>query len=327
VRIVLPLLVVVALGLLAPWLPGALVWGVLPYAAVAILVLGVGARVFAWGRAPVPFRIPTTCGQQASLPWIAQARWDNPSTAWCAFVRTALEVLCFRSLLRNVAPGRNAEGRLIFTPRPGLWLGGLAFHGSMLVVLLRHLGLFEAQASWLTRLLEATDGFFHAGTPTLHATALILLLALTYLLFRRLLSPTLRYLSLAADYLPLFLLLGVATSGLLLRHIFRTDLVAVRDWAISLLVFQPVLPPSPGWLLPVHVTLAAALAAIFPFSKMVHAAGILMSPTRNLANDSRRVRHANPWLEPAHYRTYAEYEDEFRERMRQAGLPLEKEAP
>jgi nitrate reductase gamma subunit len=34
----------------------------------------------------------------------------------------------------------------------------------------------------------------------------------------------------------------------------------------------------------------------------------------------------NPWNAPLPVHTYAEYEDEFRERMREAGLPLEKEA-
>jgi hypothetical protein len=55
-------------------------------------------------------------------------------------------------------------------------------------------------------------------------------------------------------------------------------------------------------------------------------AGVFLSPTRNLAGNSREVRHLNPWNAPVSVHTYEEYEDEFRQRMRDAGLPLEKEA-
>jgi hypothetical protein len=54
--------------------------------------------------------------------------------------------------------------------------------------------------------------------------------------------------------------------------------------------------------------------------------GIFLSPTRNLTGNSREVRHVNPWNRPLPVHTYEEYEDEFRARMRDAGLPLEKEA-
>ena len=35
----------------------------------------------------------------------------------------------------------------------------------------------------------------------------------------------------------------------------------------------------------------------------------------------------NPWNRPLPVHTYDEYEDEFRERMRDAGLPLEHDGP
>jgi hypothetical protein len=38
-----------------------------------------------------------------------------------------------------------------------------------------------------------------------------------------------------------------------------------------------------------------------------------------------RVRHINPWNYPVKVHTYAAYEDEFREKMIEAGLPVEKE--
>ena len=57
----------------------------------------------------------------------------------------------------------------------------------------------------------------------------------------------------------------------------------------------------------------------------VHMGGVFMSPTRNLANTSRSKRHVNPWNYPVHVHTYEEYENEFREKMKGAGLPVEKE--
>ena len=56
----------------------------------------------------------------------------------------------------------------------------------------------------------------------------------------------------------------------------------------------------------------------------MHFAGVFLSPTRNLANNSRARRHVNPWNAPVSTHTYAEYEDEFRQRMIEAGLPVEK---
>jgi nitrate reductase gamma subunit len=66
------------------------------------------------------------------------------------------------------------------------------------------------------------------------------------------------------------------------------------------------------------------LLAYFPFSKLMHLGGIFMSPTRNMANTSRVKRHVNPWNYPVKVHSYGAYEDEFREKMIEAGLPVEK---
>jgi hypothetical protein len=58
---------------------------------------------------------------------------------------------------------------------------------------------------------------------------------------------------------------------------------------------------------------------------MVHLAGVFLSPTRNLANNNRMVRHVNPWDYPVKVHSYAEYEDELRVKMKGAGIPVEKE--
>ena len=134
-----------------------------------------------------------------------------------------------------------------------------------------------------------------------------------------------RYISLPADYFPLFLLLGIGTTGVLLRHIFKTDVVGVKELGMGLLSFSPVASPDLHYLFYVHLFLVTVLIAYFPFSKLVHMAGIFLSPTRNLANNNRERRHVNPWDYPVKVHTYQEYEEEFRDKMIKVGIPVEKE--
>src|SRR3990172_2463194 len=98
---------------------------VVPYAAMLTFILGVAYRVLLWARAPVPFRIPTTCGQQRSLPWIKAARLENPSTTAGVAGRMALEVGLFRSLFRNTRSEIREGPRLVFTESKFLWLAAL----------------------------------------------------------------------------------------------------------------------------------------------------------------------------------------------------------
>jgi hypothetical protein len=73
-----------------------------------------------------------------------------------------------------------------------------------------------------------------------------------------------------------------------------------------------------------HVFLASLLIAWFPFSKLMHMGGIFLSPTRNLANNSRRKRHVNPWNYPVAVHSYEQWEDEFRYKMKACGMPVER---
>ncbi len=99
----------------------------------------------------------------------------------------------------------------------------------------------------------------------------------------------------------------------------------MKELALGLVHFSP---PDPTGIHPLffgHLFLVCVLLAYFPLSKLVHMAGVFLSPTRNLANNNRAVRHVNPWDYPVKVHTYEEYEDEFREKMIAAGLPVEKE--
>ena len=297
---------------------------ILPGVALVTFVLGLTYRVSLWARSPVPFRIPTTCGQQKSLPWIKAGWLESPSTTPGVIARMALEVALFRSLFRNTKVALRGGPMLVYGENKVLWLGALAFHWSFLIIFLRHLRFFMEPVPGFVNVLSSMDGFFQVGVPVLYVTDVIIVAALLYLLLRRLRDPQVRYLSLFADYLPLFLLLGLVLSGIWMRYFTRIDTVAVKQLALGFVTFSPVIPREVGPLFFVHLFLLAVLVAYFPFSKLMHMGGVFLSPTRNLANTNRMRRHVNPWNSPVKVHTYEEWEDEFRDKIKAAGLPLDK---
>jgi len=298
---------------------------VIPYAAFFAFLIGVIYRVLQWGRAPVPFRIPTTAGQEKSLPWIRQNKIDNPSSSLGVILRMAFEVLLFRSLFRNTRAELRDGPKLSYGSTKWLWMAGLAFHYTFLIILLRHLRLFFEPVPGPIHLLESLDGFFQVGAPVLYLTDLIFLGAVTFLFLRRVVIPQMRYISLAADYFPLFLIGAIGASGVLMRYFYKTDVVGIKELTMGLVTFSPVVSQGIGTIFYIHFFLVSALFAYFPLSKLMHMAGVFLSPTRNLANNNREVMHVNPWNYPVKVHTYAEYEDDFREKMKAAGLPVEKE--
>lgn len=298
---------------------------VLPYIAIAIFLGGMAYRIFRWARSPVPFRIPTTGGQQKSLPWIQPSRLDNPFTTAGVIGRMALEVLLFRSLFRNTKAELREGPKLAYHWEKWLWLGALVFHWSFFLIFIRHLRFFTDPVPSFVSWLEGLDGFLRVGLQALYLTDITFLVAVSYLLVRRFVIPQVRYISLPADYVPLFLILGIGISGVLMRYFFKVDVVAVKELAMGVLTFHPRVPEGIGVLFYIHWGLVCALAAYFPFSKLVHMGGIFLSPTRNLANNSRAQRHINPWNYPVKVHTYEEYEEEFREKMKMAGIPVENE--
>ena len=70
--------VVVAAALAGQVMGGNAWMSAVAYAGFAVFLAGFCYRVVQWAAAPVPFRIPTTCGQQKSLPWIKQRRVGQP---------------------------------------------------------------------------------------------------------------------------------------------------------------------------------------------------------------------------------------------------------
>jgi nitrate reductase gamma subunit len=300
------------------------VW--IPAAAFLFFLGGFVARVLRWGRSAVPFRIPTTCGQQESQPGFKQAKLDNPSTTLGAIGRMALEVLTFRTLFRNTKMELHGGSKFSFGSAKWLWLGALVFHYAFLVIVIRHMRFFTSPVPAAISGIEFMDSILQVGAPTLYISNLLIVAGVSYLLIRRLILPNLRYISLPADYFPLFLILGIAVSGIFMRYFVKTNLPDIKMLVMGVVTLSPIAPPETiGAIFYIHLFLVSALLFYFPVSKLMHMGGVFLSPTRNLANNSRKKRHINPWNYPVKVHTYDDYEEHFREKMIDCGLPVEKE--
>jgi len=305
---------------------------IIPYLAFILFIVGFVYKIVKWSRSPVPFRITTTAGQQKSLPWVKPSIIDNPSSAWAVVVRMALEVFAFRSLFRNTRM-KLKEGKIFYQWEIFLWIGALAFHYAFLAVVVRHLRFFTEPVPFFVTLVENVDSFFRFefvnqvvqfGLPGVFISGVVLLAAVTYLLLRRLFIPNVKYISLASDFFPLFLIIGIAISGILMRYVSKVDITAVKELTMGLVTFRFSVPEGIDSIFYVHIFFVSVLLAYFPFSKLMHVGGVFMSPTRNMTGNTRAVRHINPWNYPVPVHTYEEYEDDFREKMVEAGLPVVK---
>ncbi|MFO1361278.1 MAG: respiratory nitrate reductase subunit gamma [Burkholderiales bacterium] len=231
-----------------------LVYAGLFYAATALLVAGLAAKIAGYARTPAPLRIPTT---------------PAPRTRAGVAGRMAREVLLFESLFRA---------------NKWTWLCGWLFHVALALVLVRHLRYFT-EPVWTPVAIAQPFGVY-AGFA--------LLAGLAGLWARRFLVERVRYISTYSDHLMLALLAMIGLSGLMMKYGSHTDVVAVKAFMLGLMRFDLQPLPADGPLL-VHLLLVAALMAIFPASKLLHAPGVFFSPTRNQADDSRERRLVAPW--------------------------------
>lgn len=298
---------------------------IIPYSAFTIFIVGIVLQVVKWAKSPVPFRIPTVAGQQKSLPWIKNSPLESPHTTLGVIGRMVLEVFLFRSLFRNTKVELKHGPTLVYGSSKYLWLGSLAFHWSFLIIFLRHFRYFTEPIPAFVPFIQNLDGFFQVGVPIIYITNFVIVVALSFLFIRRIIDPKLRYFSLSSDYFPLFLLLSIAVTGILMRYFTKVDIVNVKELAMGLFSFHPVVPEGIGVMFFIHLFLVCALLIYFPFSKLLHMPGVFLSPTRNLANNNRMKRHVNPWNHPVRIHTYEEYEDEYRDKMKAAGIPVDKE--
>ena len=232
----------------------SIAYAALFYAATAILIVGVALKIRSYTRTPAPLKIPTT---------------PAPTTTGGVALRLTREVVFFESL---------------FKASKWTWIFGWMFHAALFLVLLRHLRYFQ-QPVWDPIVFVQPFGTY-AGFA--------MVAGLAGLWARRFLVDRVRYISTPSDHLHLALLLAIGLTGLGMRFVAPTDIVAVKAFMLGLmrLDIQP-LPADP--LLLLHLTLVALLMIVFPISKLLHAPGLFFSPTRNQADTSREARHVSAW--------------------------------
>lgn len=325
-------LLIMVIAWVGAWIGLAPLFGVVfPYVAILVFIGGMIWRIVYWAKSPVPFCIPTTGGQEQSLSFIKPNKIDCPCTTWGVVKRMFMEVVFFRSLFRNTHAVMveedpiNKGPRAIYFSSKWLWCISLIFHYSILFIIIRHFRFFMEPVPVLITWVETIDGIMQIGSPRFYWTGGLAFCALIYLLCRRLWDQKLRYISLLNDYFPLWLLIGIVGTGIWLRYFDKTEIAQVKIYLMGLTHFTPIAATGINALFFVHITLVCVLLCYFPFSKLAHMTGLFFSSTRNMPNDSRKVRHINPWNPPKEFFTYQQYEDEYREAMAEAGLPLEKQ--
>jgi nitrate reductase gamma subunit len=323
---VIALILIAWLGSQIPGMP--YLFGVaLPYLAMMIFLGGCVYKVVQWAKSPVPFPIQTTCGQGKSLDFIKHNKLEAPYTNAEVVARMFLEIVTFRSLFRNTKSEIYDGPQITYESSKWLWVFALIFHYSFLSIVVRHMRLFlDPVPAWIGW-WEFIDGIFEVGAPTWYMSDVGLVAGCLLLFSRRLITRHVRYISLMNDYFPLVLIFTVAVTGILMRYVLRTDIdiVNIKQLTVGLVSLSPTIGSKIGSIFYIHVFLVCILLAYFPYSKLMHFAGVFLSPTRNLKNNSRAVRHENPWNPRILPHSYAGYEDEFREFMVDAGIPVEKE--
>ena len=232
----------------------SLIYAALFYAATGLFVVGLALKIRRYLATPAPLKIPTT---------------PAPTTGTGVALRMVREVAFFESLFKS---------------SKWTWIFGWMFHAALLLVLLRHVRYFQ-QPVWEPIVWVQPFGTY-AGFA--------MVAGLGGLWARRFLVDRVRYISTPSDHLHLALLLAIGLSGLGMRFVTHTDIVALKAFMLGLmrLDIQP-LPTDP--LLLLHLSLVALLMIVFPISKLLHAPGLFFSPTRNQVDNPREARHQASW--------------------------------
>ena len=229
-----------------------LIFTLLFYAASAIIIVGLVYKIRLYATTPTPLRIPTT---------------PAPITRAGVVGRLFFEVTLFNSL---------------FKANKWIWLFGWLFHAALLFVVLGHLRYFT----------DPVWGWVNIIQPFGKYAAFIMVLGLCGLWARRFLVDRIRYISSPSDHLMLVLLIGIGLTGIGMKFVTHTDIVAVKAFILGLLYFDWQ-PMPDDLLLTTHLALVISLMIIFPFSKLLHAPGLFFSPTRNQIDNPREKRHIN----------------------------------
>ncbi len=222
--------------------------------AFSVMVLGLVFKIIQYSMVPAPLKIPVT---------------PAPVTKSGVVLRLAKEAILFAALFRS---------------NKWTWLFGWMFHMSLFVVLANHLRFFIKDVPLPLVLLQNVGEY----------AAFTMFIGLTGLLIRRMYVARVKYISSPSDYLWLLLLMFIALSGIIMRFVSHTDIVAVKEFSLGLLSFNWQALPL-DFPIMLHLLLVAILMILFPFSKLLHIPGLFFAPTRNQVDNPREKRHISSW--------------------------------
>lgn len=238
----------------------SILYVILFYVAMLTLLVGVTNKIVQYVRVPAPLKIAVT---------------PAPKTKTGVVYRFFTEVVFFNSLFRSTK---------------WTWIFSWIFHLSLLLAFFRHLRYVispDVPVLWDLVDLEVVQSFGkYAGFS--------MMFGLAGLLARRVFVDRVRYISSPSDYLMLFLILGIAASGLMMSFVEHTDIVQLKAFIMGLFFLDWQNLPEDIVLL-VHLTLVISLMMIFPVSKLLHAPGLFFAPTRYQIDNPREKRHLSPW--------------------------------
>lgn len=223
-----------------------IILAVTPYIAAAIFLAGTVYRLVSWLRTPPPT--------------VKYLLYPVPNNKARAFLEVLKQLLFYPSLMSVSAP---------------LWVAVWAGHLALFGALIGH-GRLLTEYTFIFDPLgmdeQAVERFsFLAGSTA----GIIMLIAFAYLLARRL-KGILREISTPEDYFALILILGIVLTGLLMRVASHIDVEDMRVYFWELVALRPQhFPDNPFFI--AHYALAQVLLAYFPFGKLVHSIGSLLT--------------------------------------------------
>lgn len=232
----------------------SVVFAILFYAAALLLIVGVARKIMIYSRTPAPLKIPTT-----------PAPLTKSGVVW----RMTKEVTVFQSLFKS---------------NKWIWLFGWVFHVALALVLFRHLRYFQEPVWTVVALVQPFGKYAAFG----------MLFGLAGLWARRFLVDRVRYITSLSDHLMLALLMAIGLSGLGIKYLAHTDIVAVKAYMLGLMYFDLQPLPADAFVI-IHLALVVTLMVIFPISKLLHVPGLFFMPTRNQVDNAREVRHTAGW--------------------------------
>ena len=232
----------------------SVVFAILFYAAALLLIVGVARKIMIYSRTPAPLKIPTT-----------PAPLTKSGVVW----RMTKEVTVFQSLFKS---------------NKWIWLFGWVFHVALALVLFRHLRYFQEPVWTVVALIQPFGKYAAFG----------MLFGLAGLWARRFLVDRVRYITSLSDHLMLALLMAIGLSGLGIKYLAHTDIVAVKAYMLGLMYFDLQPLPADAFVI-IHLALVVTLMVIFPISKLLHVPGLFFMPTRNQVDNAREVRHTAGW--------------------------------